>query len=148
MSDVFELVVDLSELTDIRVVIQDKIRRAESEVARMLAAIGMNIHADAVEMISHGPTRHGESYTRGGQGATRSADGEPAKSDTGNLASSVFAVQGKNHLEVGYLESIAPYGKWLEDPSSLNRPVLVPVAQQNKPLIQALIRKAAKNITS
>lgn len=115
----------------------------------MLNTIGWQLHADAVEMIIRGPKRTGKKYKRGGKIATRSAYGEPAKIDTGNLQSSLDVMLfGANAVRIGYLQSVAPYGEDLEDPSKLNRPVLVPVKTKNITFIKAQIKRTANRMMS
>jgi len=116
--------------------LDDKVNKwVEGTVAntvRALRAAVILLEGQAREMILQGPTRSGVIYFRGGKQAQRSAPGEPAKSDTGNLQSSLRWHQTKNgSVAFGYLNNIAPYGQYLEDPNSKNRPVLVPTTEQN-----------------
>ena len=148
MSGEFELTVDLEEVTRLGIFFKQKIRQVDSESKRILNLIGFQINADAVETISHGPTRHGVQYERGGRTATRSAEGEPAKSDEGTLASSMFYALSRDEVEIGYLEATAPHGKYLEDPKSVNRPVLEPVIDQNRGFIQDIVDAGARGLVS
>jgi hypothetical protein len=141
--------VDFSELEKLEVIISSNLDSMKKNAVSMLQAIGYQIHADAVEMISRGPARHGTEYIVDGKSATRSAWGEPAKTDTGNLVSSLHhALQGDNEVSIGYLEAVAPYGLELEDAAQGNRKVLEPVTSQNESFIQALVAKLAKQTTT
>jgi len=139
--------IDISELSSFENRISDAGDNAERHVIDMLNIIGWQMHGDAVEMIIRGPKRSGNKYKRGGMLAQRSARGEPAKQDTGNLQSSLDVVlSGSKSVTLGYLQSIAPYGEDLEDPTKLNRPVLVPVKTQNITFIRAQIKRTVNNM--
>jgi hypothetical protein len=119
----------------------------EGHIVDMLNIIGWQIHADSVEMILRGPTRHGKKYKKNGRLSVRSAWGEPAKVDTGNLQSSLdVQLQGSKAVKIGYLQNIAPYGEDLEDPAKLNRPVLVTAQAQNITFIRAQIKRTIQKI--
>jgi len=145
----FNVDVNLSKLEGLQEAIKNAQSGFEKHIIDMLNIIGWKIHPDALEMILKGPTRHGREYrNKKGQLTTRSAWGEPAKNDTGNLAGSLeVQLFGSNAVKVGYLESLAPYGEDLEDPAKLNRPVLVTVKGQNMAFIKAQIKRTAQKIT-
>lgn len=143
----FDVKIDLTELEDLEDFFENFEERGKKHIRDMLNIIGWNLHADAGEMIVHGPRRTGRKYKRGGKEAQRSAWGEPAKTDTGNLKDSLQVIlQGSRAVRIGYLQSIAPYGEALEDPSKLNRPVLTTVLTKNEAFIKAQIKRTVKKI--
>lgn len=143
----FDVNIDLSELEEIEDSFGGFEKEYDKHIRDMLNAIGYQIQSDGIEMIIKGPKRTGKKYTRNGREATRSAWGEPAKNDTGILQSSLqVLLEGSMAVKIGYLQSIAPYGEDLEDPSKLNRPVLTTVQAQNVTFIRAQIKRTVKNI--
>jgi len=144
----FNVDINLSDIAELDAKFNSIADGFERHIVEMLNIIGWQMHADSVEMILRGPTRHGKKYRRNGRLSVRSAWGEPAKVDTGNLSSSLHVqLQGAKAVKIGYLQNMAPYGEDLEDPSKLNRPVLVTVQAQNITFIKAQIKRTAKKIT-
>lgn len=115
----------------------------EASVANTMVALRaavIMLEGEAKQTIIKGPKRSGEIYFRGGKMAQRSAAGEPAKQDTGNLQSSLRWHQLRDgSVSFGYLNGIAPYGAYLEDTSKMNRPVLVPTTERNWSNVQRLL---------
>ena len=145
----FDAGFDFSEIDRFQDVNLKHVFQLDDMISAMMNTVGFTLKADAVEMIQQGPTRSGNEYTRGGKRSRRSAKGQPAKTDTGALASSLFAeVLGNNDLNVGYLESIAPHGKYLEDVEEydLDRQVLFPTFAKNVYFIESQKNKLAKDI--
>jgi hypothetical protein len=145
----FKMMIDMDGLNKLENVNLKNALAIDSMVERMLNVVGYTVQADAAEMIQQGPSRTGEEYTVNGKRSRRSADGEPAKTDTGTLASSLFLqMLGSDEAEVGYLEAIAPYGKYLEDEDALNRQVLEPALMQNRAFIEAQKNKLGRDIVN
>lgn len=143
----FKVEFDLKELSAFEQMFEGKEVDFEKDIRDMLNVIGYQMQADSIEMIIRGPKRTGKKYQRGGKWAQRSAPGEPAKQDTGNLQSSLdVMLTGIQSVKIGYLKSIAPYGEDLENPSRLNRPVLATVQAQNITFIRALIRRTVNRM--
>ena len=108
-------------------------------VERAAALSAEQVRAEAVRTLQGG-TRSGRASPRpGGTVHIASAPGEPLKSDTGHLASHIFARVGKNFAEVGTSVS---YGKfWEVDVSpGKRRPWLGPSFNKHK---EAIIRRMA-----
>ena len=105
--------------------VKDTMREEVEQVALDTAAL-------ARESILRGPPRTGEVYTVDGKTETRSAPGEPPKTDGGMLASSITHPR----FSVDRLEAIvsaeAPYAADLEQGSSkmAKRPYMVPALNE------------------
>ena len=142
--------VDATALKDLAQLFLDYAHSLITNTHRVLLAAGYLIENEARETIIQGPTRTGTIYTRGGRTAVRSAPGQPAKNDTGILQSALRVVQhlggSKSTVEVGYLSSIAPYGKYLENPSGLNRQVLGPALTSQWPRITRLLERELRKV--
>jgi hypothetical protein len=124
--------IDKFGLDKLKVEVTDYITSLAANTQRAMLAAGYLLEGEARETILQGPPRSGEVYERGGKSAQRSAPGEPAKSDTGILQSSLHVIQAANgNVTFGYLDGIAPYGKYLEDKSKLDRQVLWPTTEKN-----------------
>jgi len=108
----------------------------------------LSIQKTAVDGINRG-SRSGVLYTRGGKVGRRSKSGEYPKSDTGNLARSIFinSVSGTNKLayHVGANLRKAKYAMYLEFGSSQmeSRPWLFPSFRKN---VNPIIKNLQKNI--
>lgn len=104
------------------------------------------IDRKAKEKIQKG-TRSGVTYKRGGKKTTRSAEGEPPKTDTGRLVASIRPVFfGRFSAEVGSLNNIAVYGGMLETGTKnmAARPWLEPTLKENQGELSRLFDTAIK----
>jgi len=115
-----------------------------TEVQRAIALSAEQVRGAAVASIQRG-TRTGAVYSRqkGRRFHRASAPGEPPKSDTGHLASHIFARMRNKYAEVGtsvwyggYWERGAPPGK--------RRPWLQPALDKNEKAILNRIRRAVR----
>ncbi len=124
--------------------LQAKLRKIPSAgrkgVAGAVAKSALAVQSDAQRSIQRG-ARSGLERRKGGRS---SAPGEPPKTDTGTLVSSIFAEVSQNGLaaEVG---TDLNYGGWLEFGTKNNlapRPWLQPAFERQKDGIKARVAKA------
>lgn len=112
---------------------------------REMARAGLLVQSDARKSIQRG-SRSGKTVTIGGKSHTRSAPGEPPKTDTGRLVANIFSILSADKQGVIVGTDIA-YGKRLEfgftgsdaKGRSINqgaRPWLQPAFERMKPKIQ------------
>lgn len=122
-------------------------KNADANIRKALIASGY-LTINEAKRILLGGTRTGRAYKRGSKIHIASAYGEPAKSDTGNLVSSLNVTTTKEGAIFGALANIAPYAKYLENPKELpdpnrkNRRFLLPAFTKVEPKMIALIDKA------
>jgi hypothetical protein len=69
-------------------------------VERAIALSGLEVQTEARRLIQQGPPRTGVTETIGGKQHTRSAPGEPPKTDTGRLVSNISAILDGDQLGV------------------------------------------------
>lgn len=137
--------IDVSELHSLLRKINEASGKTLQLLDRAIDESALLIDQKAKEKIQKGQ-RSGKTYRRGGKSGRRSAVGEPAKTDTGRLVSSIRPnLRGFMDAEVGSLANIAPYGEFLEDADKLNRPWLRPTYQENEPAIIKKIDRAIKD---
>ncbi len=129
------ITIDTSELKDLLRQINTAAFKALQLVDQAIAATAIDMDRELKETIQKGPTRTGTVYKRGGKMARRSAAGEPPKTDTGRLASSIRHVTSFMQAEVGSLQNVAVYGGYLENPEGLNRPLYKPTHEKYEPII-------------
>jgi hypothetical protein len=114
-------------------------------VQRAIAISGAQLQGEAQRLINRGPTRSGVDVIIGGKRHTRSAPGEPPKTDTGRLVGSIFAEFSNGGLDVDVGSDVA-YAGILEDEfgTSKNRarPWLGPTFDANRGEITTRVRKA------
>lgn len=140
--------VDLQDFDDLVALLQRK-RHGLTFVEKAIAISAEQVRGEAVRTIQRGPQRTGRVYSVNGKVATRSAPGEPLKSDTGHLASHIFArlkkgVRGAtSSAEVG---TAVWYGKyWEEDaPPDKRRPWLAPSMVKHRTAILRRVSKAVR----
>ena len=115
-------------------------------VSRAIGTAGALVQGDAQRSIQRG-TRTGAVVTIAGKKHQRSAKGEPPKTDTGRLVSSIFAEFDESGLEIE-VGSDVEYATWLEfgtkDKKLGERPWLQPAFERNKDQIKAVVRAAIK----
>lgn len=143
-----ELKIDKTDLKNLRVQIEKTFDDIEIGVKRALVEAGYIIGNAARDLMKSGPGRSGQEYRRGAFTHKASAWGEPAKSDSGNMVNSLRVVALKHGVNVGWLEGIAPYAKYLEDPTKMNRLVLLPAYQKNQKDIEKRIARAIERSLS
>ena len=126
-------------------------------VRKAIGRGALKVQGAAVRSIQQGPPRTGVTVkvTKAGKTHTRSAPGEPPKTDTGRLASSIFAELDDSGLAANVGTDVK-YGEYLEfgtqDGTLGERPWLRPAFNQNKAAIRAditnevqkALRKAAR----
>jgi len=108
-----------------------------------------DIDLAAKETIQKG-TRTGRTYRRRSVSHQASAAGEPPKTDSGRLASSIRPKIGFMAAEVGSLKSVAKYGGYLEDGTKHKdgseaiapRPLFGPLETEWSPLIALRVDNA------
>lgn len=115
-------------------------------VKQTMLKSAMKIQNESKKLISTG-SRTGVVYSRGGISSRRSAPGEPPKTDTGGLVSSINKIK----LNDGFaykIGSSVKYAWYLEfgtkDKKILPRPWLQPTFLKNKKNITRNIRKSVK----
>lgn len=115
-------------------------------VKQTMLKSAMKIQNESKKLISTGE-RTGVVYSRGGISSRRSAPGEPPKTDTGGLVSSIK----KRKLNSGFeflIGTNLKYGRYLEfgtkDKKILPRPWLQPTLLKHKKHIARNIRKSVK----
>lgn len=117
-------------------------RNLLTRVEKAAAISATQVQGEAQRTLQRG-SRSGRIYKRGKMSHQASAPGEPLKSDTGHLASHIFARVGTGFAEVG---TAVRYGKfWEEAPSSKARPWLVPSFLKHKAAILRRMGKATKD---
>ncbi len=111
---------------------------------RQMAEAGLLVQSDARKSIQRG-SRSGETVTIGGKTHTRSAPGEPPKTDTGRLVSNIFSILDADKQGVTIGTDIL-YGKILEFGSSKMgaRPWLQPAFDRMKPKIRERFNRQFK----
>lgn len=104
----------------------------------------LKIENDAKKLIATG-SRSGVVYSRGGVTSRRSAPGEPPKTDTGRLVSSIKKTKFNNGFEYLVGANVI-YGRFLEfgTHKMLPRPWLQPTFLKNKKEITKNINNAVK----
>ena len=105
------------------------------------------IHGAAVEKIQKAKGT-GRTYKRRSVTHQASSPGNPPRTDTGRLVSSIrFAFPGKRQAEVGSLANVAKYGNMLEEGTEnmAARPWLEPTLRENADGISNLITAAIKH---
>ena len=137
--------IDVSELKEMLEKINAASRKAIQLVDRAVLESAVKIDSDVKETIQKG-TRTGRTYKRRSVTHRASAPGEPPKTDTGRLVSSIRMVPAFLSAEVGSLNSVAKYGNMLEEGTRNMepRPVFEPTLEKNKPLIAKKISNAIK----
>ena len=117
-----------------------------SGVERAIAISAVQVQGDAQRSIQQG-SRSGVIVTIGGKRHQRSAPGEPPKTDTGRLVSSIFVEFSNGGLSVDVGSDVA-YAGHLEfgtkDEKMGARPWLLPAFERNKDNIKDRVRKAIK----
>lgn len=123
--------------------ISDKARKNVNDAIHTFAIV---IQSKAAEKIQKGQ-RSGRMYKRRSVVHQASSAGEPPKTDTGRLASSIRPVFGDMKAEVGSLANIAKYGAMLEEGTKnmAARPWLEPTLEENKDTLPKLIGNALRN---
>ena len=112
---------------------------------RAVALAGLDVQTEARKSIQRG-SRSGVTVRRGGRPHTRSAPGEPPKTDTGRLVSNIFSILDADQLGVEVGTDIQ-YGRFLEFGTRRGlaaRPWLHPAFERLKPRIQRRFAKAFK----
>lgn len=143
-----ETTIDLSELEELIKDITQYPEDVQNNVFKSLVAGGHLIRNEAIKSIDAQMSK-GISYKRGQVIHIASLRGFPPNKNIGDLsAKSLFVeeIAGKN-VQVGALESIAPYAKYLEDPTKLNRPFLSRALKLKTSKIQQLINQAIQGTT-
>ena len=118
-------------------------------VRKAIGISALQVQSEAVKLIQRGPPRTGVTVkvTKGGKMHTRSAPGEPPKTDTGRLASSIFAELDDAGLSADVGSDIV-YAKALEfgtaDGTLQARPWLQPTYDRLKPVIRKRILDAVQ----
>jgi hypothetical protein len=124
--------------------VKKKAGAAATEVQRAVALSAAQVQGTAVRSIQTGG-RSGRAYSgrKSGKKRIASAPGEPPKSDTGHLASHIFArvgTRGKNvEAQVG---TGVKYGVFWEKFASAKRPWLAPALAKHKDEIFIRIKHA------
>ena len=137
--------IDVSELRELLEQIRNASNQALKLVDHAIIATAIDMETDLKKTISSG-SRSGRMYTRGGKQGQRSAPGEPPKTDTGTLASSIRQVSSFMSAEVGSLENVANYGDFLEQ-GTVNmgeRPLFKPMRDKYSPIIAKRVTIAIK----
>lgn len=121
-------------------------KATESNIHDAVIKFAFLIDRKTKEKIQKG-TRSGKTRRRRSIDHTASAPGEPPKTDSGRLVSSIRPViKGRMSAEVGSLSNIAVYGAMLEDGTKNMgaRPWLEPTLRENESALQALFTTAIK----
>lgn len=120
-----------------------RMKQMGQRLDNILVATGADIAGDARESILRGPARTGRAYKRPrGRTHIASAEGEPPKSDTGQLANSIHWERlGPGTVVVG---SLVDHGRRLEE--EMNRPWLLPAMENNLPALERRLHKLAKEL--
>lgn len=103
---------------------------------KLMIAAAIEVESNAKELIAKGPTRTGRAYRRpGGKIHIASAPGEPAKSDRGDLVTSIMHVEGPKRVTVG---SVVKHGAYMElgTKKVAARPWLIPSLEAARPSIE------------
>ena len=114
--------------------VNDQYNKLTQEVISMA---GQNVRNTAVKSI--------QSSSAGGRtygNHTASAEGQPPNTDTGFLASNIFAIYDMDKLGCD-IESRADYSEYLEFGTSKMRarPFMQPALEENRPKIKSMYRK-------
>jgi HK97 gp10 family phage protein len=138
-------VIDTKEIDDFAKQLSKLSAKTQENVSRAVKTFALLIDRKSKEKIQKG-TRSGRTYKRGTISHRASADGEPPKTDTGRLVSSIRPVFGNMSAEVGSLANIAKYGDMLErgTKNMAARPWLEPTLQENSDALGNLITAAIK----
>lgn len=140
-----QISIDVSELRGMIEEIRNASTRTLMMLDRAIVESAMLIDLKAKEKIQKGQ-RSGVAYRRGGKSGRRSAAGEPPKTDTGRLVSSIRPTFEFLQAEVGSLDNVARYGGMLETGTSKmeSRPWLKPTLEENNAAIVSKIDAAIR----
>jgi hypothetical protein len=136
--------IDVSELKGLLQQIQSASTRTIQMLDRAVVESALLIDQKAKEKIQKG-NRSGRVYKRRSVTHRASAPGEPPKTDTGRLVSSIRPTFEFLQAEVGSLDNVARYGGYLEESDKMNRPWLKPTLEENQSEINAKIERAIKS---
>lgn len=140
----FNVKIDIKELQKLKIDLHKFGSKIEKRIMQILDASGIELVETTKDIINDGPARTGRIYKLGGREHIASAKGEPAKNRSGNLVRSIAMNKINNGVEVGALQSVAPYAEYLEDVDKMDRRFLYPSYKKLEPQIQNLINKSIK----
>lgn len=119
-------------------IVSKRLREVGDRLDAVLLGTAKDIEGDARESILRGPARTGKHYRRKqGRIHVASAEGEPPKSDTGQLAGSIHSERVLKGVAV--VGSLVKHGAELEE--KMKRPWLQPAVDKNMPGLERRLRK-------
>lgn len=130
--------------------VKQAIQRFDDDSIKMIQGVidssAQNIRNHAIRSIKNSPAT-GRTYKRGSVSHTASSDGNPPKSDTGNLVGSISASVGELEAEIG---AYANYSSHLEfgTRNMGARPFMFPALEQERKTFMNRMDRAMKSATS
>lgn len=138
--------IDLSQLEILAKELQNYTKDIDKNVQRSLVVAANLIRNESIKSIDSRKSV-GRSYKRGNVRHIASLKGFYPNTDTGNLKNSIRVKMNGTNVSVGSLQSMAPYGEYLEHPHSLDRPFLRNTLKSAESRINTLIREAIRRTT-
>lgn len=130
--------------------VKQAIQKFDDDSIRMIQGVidssAQNIRNHAIRSIKNSPAT-GRTYKRGNIAHTASSAGNPPKTDTGNLVSSISASVGELEAEIG---AYANYSSHLEfgTKNMKARPFMFPALEQERKTFKNRMDRAMKSATS